>query len=56
MSWEEDGAVQQTKWLLSLKEKSERLGDRAWQQYRAFTGDVDYSEADHGEPPKGAEW
>lgn len=36
--------------------KSKRTMDHHWRKAHMYTGQGDYSEADHGEAPQGARW
>ena len=49
--WQREGAIQAAE---ESRKRIKRSGDRWWHIYRSLTGDVDYLDADAGNPPKGA--
>lgn len=51
--WEIDGFNQA---VIEVKKRIKGNAGYWWNWYRRETGDVDYSEADHGMGPQGSRW
>lgn len=55
-SVQEQNQASREKLVREWLSKSTHQGDYYWRKAQSMTGLADYTEADHGEAPQGAQW